>query len=293
MIEVKARLIKEYNRIRQVRRKYKVFFVLILSGFSNHQVSAQFYDLPSKKLTSVETIVTYSLSWVDDTLNPGFVRQEDMFLLIGKDISQFMGVNFYTFQNMGRDYERAGKMQEFSQIPMDRFRTRITYSIYKNYPAGSLTYIDKVMPNIFLYEEKLYDFDWRLIPETAVIQGYNCQKASTHYGGRKWIAWYTIDLPYNDGPYKFGGLPGLIVKLVDEKVHYKFELVKLERPVDETFIELKEHDYVKTNRSDFLKAAENFRQDIIIQAKSAGIESNEVQQKMANKMKRRNNPIEY
>ena len=85
----------------------------------------------------------------------------------------------------------------------------------------------------------------------------------------------------------------MIVKLDDEKVHYKFELVKLERPVDETFIELKEHDYVKTNRSDFLKAAENFRQDIIIQAKSAGIESNEVQQKMANKMKRRNNPIEY
>ncbi len=43
------------------------------------------------------------------------------------------------------------------------------------------------------------------------------------------MAWYTTEIPINDGPYKFFGLPGLIIKLYDEKEHYVFEMTKLER----------------------------------------------------------------
>ncbi|MBS4058252.1 MAG: GLPGLI family protein [Bacteroidales bacterium] len=186
-----------------------------------------------------------------------------------------MGANFNTFQKMSRYFELAGKMQELSQIPTDRFIAIITYSIYKNYPAGNLTYINNVIPNIFLNEEKPNGFDWRLNTETAVIQGYDCQKTTTHYGGQYLSIWHTVDLNYNDGSHKFGGMPGMIVKLVDEKAPFKFELLKLEISENETFIELKKRDYVKTNRIYFSKAAANFRQDIIIQTISVGIESNE------------------
>ena len=43
------------------------------------------------------------------------------------------------------------------------------------------------------------------------------------------MAWFTSEIPIQRGPWKFGGLPGLIVKISDAKKEYNFELVKLER----------------------------------------------------------------
>ncbi len=50
------------------------------------------------------------------------------------------------------------------------------------------------------------------------------QKATTEFAGRKWTAWFTEELPFQDGPYKFRGLPGLIVKLEDATQSHVFEL---------------------------------------------------------------------
>lgn len=33
------------------------------------------------------------------------------------------------------------------------------------------------------------------------------QKATCDFAGRKWIAWFTTEIPIQDGPYKFYGLP--------------------------------------------------------------------------------------
>ena len=46
-------------------------------------------------------------------------------------------------------------------------------------------------------------FEWTIAGDTASISGYNVQKATTHFGGRDWIAWFTPEIPYRDGPYKF------------------------------------------------------------------------------------------
>lgn len=267
---------------------FMTFFTL-----TGGKLFSQFYNLPSKQLSEVELIVTYSLKWVEDTNNLNFQNQEDLILLIGNEISMFMGKNFYEFRTMGKEYEKKGKSEEFSRIPMSRFRTRITYAIYKNYPEDFLTYIDKVMPNILMYEEKLYPFEWKLSSEINQIDNYTCNMATVEYGGRKWTAWYTVDLPYNDGPYKFGGLPGLIMNISDKKGHYVFEFVSVEKPSKPMFIELDERDYIKTSRSNFLKAVENSKMNIINQAKSAGINSSDVQQKLAQKLQNRNNPIEF
>ena len=48
--------------------------------------------------------------------------------------------------------------------------------------------------------------------------------ATTEFGGRKWTAWFSTDLPFQDGPYKFYGLPGLIVKIEDEAKDYSWVL---------------------------------------------------------------------
>ncbi len=264
---------------------------LLLAG--SIPVAAQFYVPPSIKLSDVNSVVTYSLTWNEDSLNPYFKNQEDMILLIGDEMSLFTGKNFFYYRNDGEKYRKEGRSQEFRQIPMSNYRTRFTYDIFKNYPKGKLTYVDKVQPNFLLYEEKLYDFSWEIKDEKMELHGYFCQEARCTYGGRNWIAWFTMDIPYSNGPYKFGGLPGLIVKMYDDKTNYTFELISIMRPYDSLSIAFVERDYVKTNREDLLKAAENFRVDIISRAKAAGLDDSDLQQKIANRMKKRNNPIEF
>jgi hypothetical protein len=44
-----------------------------------------------------------------------------------------------------------------------------------------------------------------------------------------WTAWYATELPYNAGPYKFKGLPGLILEMVDETSNFKFTAIGLEQ----------------------------------------------------------------
>ena len=41
---------------------------------------------------------------------------------------------------------------------------------------------------------------------------------------RKWFAWFTNEIPIQDGPYIFQGLPGLIVSISDDNNDYQFKL---------------------------------------------------------------------
>jgi GLPGLI family protein len=57
--------------------------------------------------------------------------------------------------------------------------------------------------------------EWKILPDQQKIGEYKVQKATTSFGGRDWTAWFTTDIPIQDGPYVFYGLPGLIVKIED------------------------------------------------------------------------------
>lgn len=70
---------------------------------------------------------------------------------------------------------------------------------------------------------------WKLLKETKNINQYNCQRAEVVYGGRQWTAWFTRDIPINDGPYVFDGLPGLIVDVVDSNNNYHFSLIEVKK----------------------------------------------------------------
>ncbi|MBV6880112.1 GLPGLI family protein [Epilithonimonas ginsengisoli] len=71
--------------------------------------------------------------------------------------------------------------------------------------------------------------NWKISSEQKVIGNYRSQKAETTYGGRTWIAWFTTELPFSDGPYIFNGLPGLIVSLQDSNNDYSFTLIEVQK----------------------------------------------------------------
>lgn len=64
--------------------------------------------------------------------------------------------------------------------------------------------------------------------QTKIIAGYKCTKASGNFRGSKVIAYFAKDLPYSTGPFKFYGLPGLILDIRAENSDqdiWKAELV--------------------------------------------------------------------
>ena len=68
---------------------------------------------------------------------------------------------------------------------------------------------------------------WKMGAETQTILGHRCQKATCHWRGRDFVAWFAPDIPVKAGPWKFGGLPGLILKLQDTAGVYRFEAVQI------------------------------------------------------------------
>lgn len=88
-----------------------------------------------------------------------------------------------------------------------------------------IQYFDSAFMSLLTYKEPVIK-DWKLINETKVINTINCKKAEVTFKGRNWIAWYSTDIPFPYGPMKFSGLPGLIIKITDDKGDYDFEIVK-------------------------------------------------------------------
>jgi GLPGLI family protein len=232
------------------------------------------------------------MKYQEDSLNPNFKPQEDMVLFLGKKISKYMSYNFYIGDSMVR---KVSSFEEFEKLTTDLKNplpfVKFQIELFKNYPIGKLTCLDHIIGGSFKYEEEMDLFKWQLKNDTTSIMGYKVQKATCKFGGRNWIAWFCPDLPYNDGPYKFHGLPGLIVKVNDTRFHYLFEMTSIKKPGHELKIDITDRSYIETTKQGFFKAQDAFRNDIISRAKDAGFNSEE-QQAMARRMAQKNNPIE-
>ena len=47
--------------------------------------------------------------------------------------------------------------------------------------------------------------------------------------GRNYHAWFAPEIPLNEGPWKFNGLPGLILEVYDTQDHYHFTLIGMQQ----------------------------------------------------------------
>lgn len=89
----------------------------------------------------------------------------------------------------------------------------------KNYKDDSLTYNDIISNKKVIISEKINLFDWEIIPDSdSIIMDFKCQKAITKFRGRTYEAYFTNELGTFGGPWKFDGLPGVIlsVKSLDD-----------------------------------------------------------------------------
>jgi GLPGLI family protein len=143
---------------------------------------------------------------------------------------------------------------------------------------------------------------WNILDDKQVIGNYKCQKAVVDYGGRKWIAWFTNEIPLQEGPYVFHGLPGLIVKISDEKNDYVFQLQQVLNFNWKSLYEVKSQKEI--NWENFKKLQKDFynnplgmtsKSDIISYDESGNIiktDFKKIRDETQKRIVSKNNPIE-
>lgn len=106
-----------------------------------------------------------------------------------------------------------------------------SYQLYKDRASKKITVIDHVsaMGDKFRYEDEIGTLPWKITDIKDTIQNYVCQKATVHFRGRDYTAWFAPDIPVSDGPWKFTGLPGLILKVEDSSQLFVFSLIGLQQ----------------------------------------------------------------
>lgn len=100
--------------------------------------------------------------------------------------------------------------------------------VYKDFSKRELMLADYIDFKLHLVKDTLANVKWRITKDTMRVSNYHCLKATTTFRGRDYVAWFTKDLPIHDGPWKFVGLPGLIVKINDIEKIYTYELQKVD-----------------------------------------------------------------
>ena len=96
----------------------------------------------------------------------------------------------------------------------------------------------------FFVKDSLHNLAWTLVDNISEdILGYNCKKAETTFHGRDYEVFYTKEIPISNGPWKFGGLPGMILKVVakSDGETYKMECYGIEKHKQNVEVELAEY----------------------------------------------------
>jgi len=120
------------------------------------------------------------------------------------------------------------QMEKLIKMPVFGYRVSKRYPITKE---NNVEFIEGIEKKLFSYREKV-SFSWTIEDETDSVLKYPAQRATMEFGGRKWIAWFATAIPIQDGPYKFCGLPGLIVRIHDAENEYRWNLTGIENLSD-------------------------------------------------------------
>jgi GLPGLI family protein len=249
---------------------YLVFIIVFAHSSADCQQPSQVNSpvlSPTKILGEPIFEATYNKTAVRDSTQTDLVVSESMVLSVGLEFSEFQSLAVINRRKTLVEAAATRKEQPSTQARTMDMRTQdpnfFRYKIVKNILDKEIITFDRVFADAYKYEESADIFNWRITGKEKSFLGYKILEATTTYGCRNWVAWFTPDIPISDGPYKFQGLPGLIVKVSDTKNHYVFELESIS--TSNFLVENIEMDVstnrIKTTLAEFIRVRDQFTND--------------------------------
>lgn len=178
------------------------------------------------KLGMSDLVVTYRMTFINDTTRRDKSIQDITQLLIGKNALKSRSYPLFQSDSISSNlFAKGARAAPTNQKSL--FYEEITCDLTKN-----KMYVDYRMPlgvPPYTYIEDIPAIQWQLCDEKKTLFGYNCQKATCHFRGRDYIAWYTAEIPLKYGPYKFTGLPGLILAIADTAHEFVWDCIGIHK----------------------------------------------------------------
>ena len=161
---------------------------------------------------------------IPDSLNREKVESEIMALDVSEKFSKFYSYDNYKFDSISK----SNVEKEISDSNLKFKKSKNSYIVIKDYPDFSVSLISRIGQTKYNVKDERI-LKWQILPENDVLGNFKIQKAETEFAGRKWIAWFTTEIPIQDGPYKFRGLPGMILKISDVTNSHIFTLIGIRK----------------------------------------------------------------
>lgn len=232
-------------------------------------------------------------------------KKVDQILIFNKDKSSFQDYKTMVNDSLFVANRALGAQNLWQTMNTDMNPYAQSFIIVNDLNKKEITYSVPLV-NAYQYTEPM-NLRWSLYlsKERKTILGQVCQKATTEYGGRKWEAWFTAEYPVTFGPYKFSGLPGLILELHDSENNYVWKAKAIQKQNDpnlygENYFVLQGMGQQEVSKNDFLKIQQRYKEhpfaDVmqhLPDPTAQDINDLEAQDKeRAEKMSYYNNPIE-
>lgn len=197
-----------------VPMKYIVFLTFILCPLSC-------YSQKDSTIFIADYIVKYQDCEEDDTLLTDIFR-----LKVGERYVHYFSnkYNYYHTMKMGGELDNDALDYKAVIKGLPKGLSSCGYWIMKDLEKRKMMFEIRFDT---AYEEDIPIINWQLEDVDSVICEHVCHKANATFRGRMWHAWYTLDIPSSEGPWKLNGLPGLILYAYDSKGQFYFDCICL------------------------------------------------------------------
>ncbi len=214
--------------------------------------------LCSNSVAFAQTLqVIYKVNYKGSKLSDS-ISTEQMILGIDpvRQRSYYFSFNKKLNDSIATEINKLGNVPQAQSLHSAITFPAFNHIIEKDFQKSEFTIAEEIMTDIY---QTTFDFpnSWQLVRESKKFQNYECQKAKIKFAGREWIAWYTPEIAFPDGPYKFHGLPGLILQIYDTAGDFEFAAVDIRN------IPLNTNDYkaIKIQKKQFKILKEKIKAD--------------------------------
>ncbi|MCD9853239.1 GLPGLI family protein [Epilithonimonas sp. JDS] len=203
----------------------------------------------------------YEYKFIPDSTNVADVKTEMMFLDTSKDGSKYYSYTVFNSDSaMKVDLEKQLAATGSINVRSDMRKGDVRYSVTKTYPDYKTNIHRRLSMDAYSVSEDR-KINWKISSEKEKIGEWNAQKAEADFAGRHWTAWFSTEIPIQDGPYKFHGLPGLIVKIEDKTGSHKMELKGIKNIKGNLDINVFEAKEIAINSKQFQKVMKEYEND--------------------------------
>ena len=177
--------------------------------------------------------IRYDEISISDTTNLQKKNYDVMGLEIGKSMSKFYSISLVETRKALEEQIKQGGGIDFTKLNTSKNKRGKDEVILKNYTTNQVSMFERLGVFSYTFQEPTPIINWQIQPDTMSILNYSCQKAICQFKGRIYEAWFTSSINVSDGPWKFTGLPGLILKVIESRGHFIFECKSIEKVENE------------------------------------------------------------